>query len=131
MRASVCRRSQTPANVRGRFPLRGDFAPTILRSAGLDVCLGGRRANHLATHAPVYLTPRDVALRLKHSLRTAQRLCEAWSATQHDPARPRVRLVARPHRRGRPGYRVDAQSLERWLRGAAASNDTVSVDVAV
>lgn len=70
------------------------------------------------------LTAQDVALRLRVDVRTARRRCAAWADAQHLPHVPRVATAHRPHRRGRPGYLVDAESLSAWLRGVAPSNTT-------
>lgn len=70
------------------------------------------------------LTAQDVAQRLHVDVRTARRRCAAWADAQHLPHVPRVATARRPHRRGRPGYLVDADSLSAWLRGATASNTT-------
>lgn len=70
------------------------------------------------------LTVDDVARRLDVDPRTARRRCEVWIQMQGRAGLPRVKLVRPRGKRGRPGYRVDGDSLTAWIRGAgAASND--------
>lgn len=71
------------------------------------------------------LKVREVAAFCEWSERTARRYVEAWADAQHRERVPRVTL-ATTGRRGRPGYRVDADSLRRWrvpINTNAVAND--------
>ncbi len=65
------------------------------------------------------LTVVDIAAVLDTSVWTARRRAAAWAARQQDPRVPRVER-ARTGRRGRPAYRVDRASFERWRAGGVA-----------
>jgi hypothetical protein len=56
---------------------------------------------------------------LPHSRRGVRGWIAAWASRQSDPRVPRV-VLHRTGKRGRPAYRVDAESFERWRRGLAA-----------
>lgn len=63
------------------------------------------------------MTADDLARRLDVSTATAKRQLAEWEALQAtDPTVPRVTRV-RSGGRGRPAYRIDAASFERWLLG--------------
>lgn len=68
----------------------------------------------------------EVAALCAWSERTAHRYVEAWAGAQRDARVPRVTLTATGGR-GRPGYRVDADSLRRWR--VPANTNTVANDI--
>jgi len=67
----------------------------------------------------------EVAAHCGWSARTAHRYVEAWREHQSDVRVPRV-VVARTGNRGRPGYRVDLESLRRWR--VPANTNTLAND---
>lgn len=68
-------------------------------------------------------TVRDIAALRRRSVRTAHRDVEVWAGCQDNPRVPRVtRQKPGPGTRGgRPAYRIDAASFERWRRTGDAS----------
>lgn len=62
------------------------------------------------------MTLRDLADLLGVSYSTALRTVQEWDAAPDKTRVPAV-TVANPVGRGRPGYRLDTDQVQRWRRG--------------
>lgn len=68
------------------------------------------------------LTIEEIATRQGCSVWTARRYAAAWIAAQHRADVPRATRV-HTGKRGRPAYRIDASSFERWAQGTAPAHE--------
>ena len=102
-------------------PLDPRFSVINPRVVGGRVASDGR---HEAHRPHPMLDANDIAKRLRCGVWTARQRLAFWLAQQEaDRTLPRV-TIHRSGGRGRPSYRVDADSFQRWLRGSARPSAT-------
>lgn len=89
---------------------------TDFRAETIPLAAAESRPGEDTSAGPSTMDALALSQRMHRSVWTARRTIAVWFGLQHTGRVPLVECV-RTGRRGRPSYRVDPLSYERWRRG--------------